>query len=178
MHPYLIGTPRVGLRRWQERDREPFANLNADPVVMKYFPAQLSRAESDAVIDRFERHHTDRGFGLWAADWLETGQFVGFVGLAVPSFDAPFTPCVEIGWRLDRAWWGRGIATEAARACLTYAFTMLGLPEVVSFTATHNERSRRVMETIGMTYSALFRHPSLPPNHPLAEHVLYRIRAD
>lgn len=178
MHPYVICTPRLGLRRWREGDREPFAYLNADSLVMEYFPARLSRLESDAAIDRFEQHHTDQGFGFWAVDWLETGQFVGFVGLAVPRFDAPFTPCVEIGWRLDRAWWGRGIATEAAGACLSYAFTTLGLPEVVSFTATHNERSQRVMEKIGMTYSAPFQHPSIPSGHPLAGHVLYRIRAD
>lgn len=178
MHPYIIRTPRLGLRRWLDSDRTPFARLNADPAVMEYFPAPLSRSESDAFVDRIEQHHAAHGFGLWAVDWLATGQFVGMVGLAIPQFDAFFTPCVEIGWRLDRAWWGRGIATEGARASLSYGFTGLNLPEIVSFTATHNGRSRHVMEKIGMTYRAPFRHPNLPPDHPLAEHVLYLIRAD
>lgn len=178
MHPYIIRTPRLGLRRWLDRDRAPFARLNADSAVMDYFPATLSRAESDAFVDRIEQHHATHGFGLWAVDWLATGQFVGFVGLAIPQFDAFFTPCVEIGWRLDRDWWGRGIATEDARAGLSYGFARLKLPEIVSFTATHNQRSRHVMEKIGMAYRAAFRHPNLLPDHPLAEHVLYRIGAD
>lgn len=175
--PYIIRTPRLGLRRWHESDREPFARLNADPAVMEYFPHLLSRPESDALVDRIEQHHVERGFGLWAVDWLETGQFVGFVGLSVPRFTAFFTPCVEIGWRLDRLWWGRGIATEAARACLSYGFSTLNLPEIVSFTTIPNQRSRHVMEKIGLTYRATFRHPNLPPEHPLTEHVLYGISA-
>jgi RimJ/RimL family protein N-acetyltransferase len=171
-----LQTERLLLRRWRDSDREPFACINADPRVMEHFPATLAREESDALIDRVETHFAGHGFGPWAAELRAPGEFIGFIGLSVPAFEAHFTPCVEIGWRLAADHWGRGLATEGARAALHYAFTELHLPEVVSFTAVANLRSRRVMEKLGMKHDSAddFNHPSLPEGHPLRRHVLYR----
>jgi len=146
---------------------------------MEFFPACLSRAESDAGVDRIHAHFARHGFGLYAAELRQTGEFIGYVGLAVPNFTAPFTPCVEIGWRLAASHWGRGLATEGARAVLAYAFEELRLAEIVSFTVPANLRSRRVMEKIGMTRDAGddFDHPNLAEGHPLRRHVLYRLRS-
>lgn len=173
-----IETDRLLLRRWRDADREPFARMNADPAVMEHFPARLSRTESDRFIDNVELHFEVHGFSLWAAEVRATGAFIGFIGLAVPRFEASFTPCVEIGWRLDAAQWGRGLATEGARAVARYAFENLGLEEIVSFTTAGNVRSRRVMEKLGMTHDPRddFDHPNLPPGHPMRWHVLYRLR--
>ena len=171
-----LKTERLHLRRWREADREPFAQMNADTRVMEYFPAPLRRKESDALVDRIEAHFAEHGWGPWAAELRETGEFIGFIGLNVPVFEAHFTPCVEIGWRLAAEHWGRGLATEGAGAVLGYAFTELRLPEVVSFTTVANQRSRRVMEKIGMTRNPAddFDHPGLAEGHPLRRHVLYR----
>lgn len=173
-----IRTPRLVLRSWRDEDRAPFAALNADPRVMEHFPSVLTRSESDALAARLQSSIDERGFGFWAVEVPGIADFVGFVGLAVPSFTAPFTPCVEIGWRIAREHWGKGIATEGARAALDAAFDELGLSEVVSFTATGNTRSRRVMERLGMRHDARddFDHPALPEGHALRRHVLYRIR--
>jgi RimJ/RimL family protein N-acetyltransferase len=144
---------------------------------MEFFPAMLSRAESDALVDRIEAHFTEHGFGLWAAQLRATGDFIGYVGLAVPRFTASFAPCVEIGWRLDAAYWGAGFATEGARAVARHAFEILGLAEIVSFTVPANMRSRRVMEKLGMTHDPKddFDHPLMPLGHPLRRHVTYRL---
>lgn len=173
-----LNTERLRLRSWQSADREPFAVLNADPVVMEHFPAPLTRTESDALVDAIEASFAERGWGLWVAECKETGAFAGFVGLSVPTFDAPFTPCVEVGWRLGRAHWGQGFAPEGAREAARFAFDDLGLVELVSFTSVGNERSRRVMEKIGMTRDPAddFEHPSLPPGSRLRDHVLYTLR--
>lgn len=172
-----IRTPRLILRRWRPEDLEPFAALNADPVVMEHFPSTLSREESDAFARRIEDHFDRYGFGLWALEIPGVAPFAGFVGLSVPGFEAHFTPCVEIGWRLAAGSWGKGYATEAARAVLAFGFERLSLAEIVSFTAPANERSRRVMERIGMTRNPAddFDHPRLPEGHPLRRHVLYRV---
>ncbi len=174
-----IETPRLLLRAWREKDLAPFAALNADPRVMEYFPSILTRAESDALAARIAEHFDQHGFGVWAAELRATGEFVGFIGLNIPGFSAHFTPCVEIGWRLAFEHWGRGLATEGARAVLGQAFTTLRLPEVVSFTTAANLRSRRVMEKIGMERDPQddFDHPLLERGHPLRPHVLYRARA-
>jgi len=174
----VLRTERLILRRWRAADRALFAKINADPKVMEYFPAPLSPAESDALVDRIESHFVKRGFGPSAAELKESGAFIGFIGLSVPRFEAAFTPCVEIGWRLAAEHWGRGLATEGARAALEYGFAELGLKEIVSFTTARNVRSRRVMEKLGMTYDAAddFDYPSLPEGHPLRRHVLYRLR--
>jgi RimJ/RimL family protein N-acetyltransferase len=169
-------TERLLLRRWRADDLEPFAALNADAAVMRYFTATLSRAESDAVAARIARHFDERGFGLWAVEVVGAVPFAGFIGLQVPSFAAHFTPCVEIGWRLAAGCWGRGYATEGARAALAFGFDGLGLAEVVSFAVEANHPSRRVMERIGMTHNPAddFDHPLLPAGDPRRRHVLYR----
>ena len=171
-----LHTPRLLLRRWRESDRDPFARLNADPRVMEYFPAPLSRGDSNLMVDRIQDHFDRYGHGLWAAELPSTAEFIGFIGLNVPTFESHFTPCVEIGWRLAFEHWGRGLATEGARAVLHHAFTTLALPEIVAFAAAGNLRSRRVMEKLGMTYNPHddFHHPRLKEGHPLRPHVLYR----
>lgn len=150
--------------------------MNEDPRVMRYYPAPLTREESDALVDRIEAHFEKCGFGLWAVEIPGVTEFAGFVGISVPNFVAHFTPCVEIGWRLAAEHWGKGYATEGAFAVLDYAFRSLQLREIVSFTTKENMASRRVMEKIGMAYdeSGDFLHPNLPEGHPLRPHVLYR----
>lgn len=174
-----LRTPRLLLRRWRDTDRQPFARLNADPDVMAHFPGVLDRAESDALADRIEAHFAEHGFGVWALEVQGGEPFVGFVGLAHVGFDAHFTPCVEIAWRLARSSWGHGYATEAAREACRVAFEVLQLPEVVSFTVPENRRSRAVMERLGMTHDPRedFDHPRLDVDHPLRRHVLYRLAA-
>jgi ribosomal-protein-alanine N-acetyltransferase len=151
--------------------------MNADPLVMQYFPSTLSRSESDAFADRIETRLEADGFGLFAVEVRDGEPFIGFVGLARPSFEAHFTPAMEIGWRLDRDHWGRGYATEAALACVDYAFDDLGIDELVSFTVPANVPSRSVMERIGMTHdpSDDFDHPRVKDHPSLQRHVLYRL---
>jgi len=146
---------------------------------MRHFPNSLSRAESDAQAGRIRSAMASRGWGFWAVECPGTAPFIGFTGLSVPGFDAPFTPCVEIGWRLARAFWGQGYASEAARAALAYGFGTLGLTEILAFTARGNARSIAVMRRIGMTYDQAddFLHPLLPEGHPVRPHVLFRITA-
>ena len=165
------------LRPWRDGDLPAFAALDADPRVMEHFAKTLSRAESDAMVARNRDHFAAHGFGHWAVEVPGRAAFIGFVGLAVPRFEAHFTPCVEVGWRLAAEHWGRGYATEAASVVLAHAFGPLGLDEVVSFTAPANRRSRRVMERLGMTRLPAddFEHPGLPEGHPLRPHVLYRL---
>ena len=174
----MIETERLILREWREGDREPFARMNADPRVMEFFPAVLSREESEATADRIEVHFREHGFGPFAIELRESGQFIGFTGLIRVPFSAHFTPAVEVGWRLAVEFWGRGLATEAARAAVTYGFDRLRLEEIVSMTVPANVRSRRVMEKLGMRRDAAedFDHPNLPEGHPLRRHVLYRVR--
>ncbi len=175
-----LETDRLRLRQWRAEDREPFARMNDDAEVMEFFPARLTREESNALVDRLEAHIAEHGFAPWAAELRGEAVFIGYVGLAVPQFEAHFTPCVEIGWRLARSYWGRGLATEGARAAAGYAFEELGLDGLVSFTAPGNARSRRVMEKLGMTHDARedFEHPGLPEGHSLRRHVLYRLSRD
>jgi RimJ/RimL family protein N-acetyltransferase len=176
-----LRTDRLVLRHWRPEDRAPFAALNADAEVRRHFPSVLDRAQSDAEADRHAAALDERGWGLWAVEVVEVvgaEPFVGFVGLAPATFEASFTPAVEIGWRLARAAWGRGYATEAARAVVAHAFGPLGLDELVSFTAVANDRSRHVMEKLGMTHDPAedFDHPNVAEGHPLRRHVLYRLR--
>lgn len=174
----MIETERLLLRDWRETDLAPFAALNADPAVMEFFPKLLDRAESDAVAGRLAAHIAERGFGFWALERKDTGAFVGFTGLCVPRFEAPFMPAVEIGWRLARDQWGQGFATEAARAALDYGFGPLGLAEIVAFVVPENRRSRRVMERLGMAHDPAgdFDHPLVPEGNPRRRHALYRLR--
>jgi RimJ/RimL family protein N-acetyltransferase len=174
-----LRTDRLLLRRWKPADRGPFALLNADPEVMRWFPHPLSRRESDALADRIEAGFDERGWGLWALELRATGRFVGFTGLSPVTFDAPFASAVEIGWRLAREAWGNGFATEAGRAAVVCAFGELGLDALVSFAVPDNVRSRAVMERLRLARDPTedFDHPLLPPGHPLRRHVLYRARA-
>ena len=176
----ILRTSRLLLREWRPEDREPFAVMNADPRVMEYFPATLPRRQSDALARRSERHFARHGFGPWAVEVPGVAPFVGFVGLVVPAFDAHFTPCIEIGWRLSAEHWGQGYATEAALASAAHAFGALGAEQLVSFTTPANVRSRAVMRRIGMTHDPAddFDHPRMPHGHPLKRHVLYRMDAN
>ena len=150
--------------------------MNADPAVMEFFPSLQSREASDASIDRWQAQFALQGWSNWAAELLASGQFIGFIGLSVPGRVLPFSPCVEIGWRLGKGHWGKGYATEGARAVLEVAFQRLGLSEVVSFTSLGNLRSRAVMERIGLRDTRQdFEHPGLPEGHALRRHCLYRI---
>lgn len=169
-------TARLTLRQWHDSDRSPFAELNADPLVMEHFPATLTRDQSDAMVSRCAEQIDLNGYGLWAVEVKPTGEFIGFVGLAVPKWEAAFTPCTEVGWRLARPAWGHGYAAEAATAALATAFGPVGLHEVVSFTTTGNLRSQRVMKRIGMArdLSGDFDHPRVPDG-PSRPHLLYRI---
>lgn len=176
-----IKTERLILRPWCSKDFDPFAKLNADPKVREYFPGLLNRQESDTSINLFSDHIKKFGWGFWAASLIQTGEFIGFIGLEDVSFVAPFnklTPVVEIGWRLAFNHWGKGYATEGALASLEYGFNQLDLNEIVSFTTVANQRSRHVMEKIGMhrNFEDDFDHPKLPKDHPLKRHVLYRLK--
>jgi len=174
-----LRTERLMLRRWRAQDRDAFAALNADPRVMAQFPAPLTRAESDFVLEQIEAGFEDHGFGIWAARTAADGNFIGLVGLSVVPFEEHFTPAVEIGWRLLPAAWGHGYATEAAHESLRFGFEEIGLGEIVSFASVGNTRSIAVMERLGMSrdLSGGFKHPLIDPQHPLAPHVLYRLTA-
>lgn len=177
--PIELRTERLLLRRWRRADLAPFAELNADPAVFEYLPGPLSRAESDALAARIDAHFGRNGFGLWAVEIPAVTPFAGFIGLSIPAFEAHFTPCVEVGWRLARAHWGRGYASEGARAALRFGFEQLRLDEIVSFTVVDNRRSRAVMERLGMRHHPDddFDHPALPEGDRLRRHALYRVRA-
>ncbi len=174
-----LTTPRLLLRRWAPADLEPFAALNSDPEVMRHIREPVTRAESDAFVDAIERQFESRGYGLWAVEVRDTGAFVGFTGLARQTFEAPFNPSVEVGWRLAREAWGHGYATEAARAALEFAFDVLELDEVVSITTVGNVRSQAVMRRLGMARDPAddFEQQHFPVGHPLRPAVLHRVVA-
>jgi RimJ/RimL family protein N-acetyltransferase len=174
----IIETERLILRTWEDKDIEPMAAIDQDPKVCEYLPGIGNRAATEAGIQRIIKHYAEHGFSLYAVELKTTHEFIGFLGLMIPSFEAHFTPAVEIGWRLASHHWGHGFATEGAKAVLKYAFNQLKLKEIVSFTVPANIRSIRVMEKIGMNrdLSGNFHHPKLPLNHPLSLHVLYRIK--
>jgi RimJ/RimL family protein N-acetyltransferase len=173
----VVRTERLLLRGWRDDDRDPFTTLNADPRVTEHLVAPITRSDSDALVDRIERCWRRRRYGLWAVERLDTAEFIGYVGLWPASFEAEFTPAVEVGWRLAPVHWGRGFATEGGRAALRYGFEHARLDEIVSFTAVANTRSRRVMERLGMRRDddGDFDHPAVPVGHPARRHVLYRL---
>lgn len=172
-----LRTSRLLLRPWRDADRQPFAELNADPQVMRFFASTQSREQSDRSIDLWSAELQTRGWSNWAAEIVPEGRFIGFVGLTVPRRAAlPFMPCVEIGYRLARPYWGRGLATEAGREVLRFGFEFLGLPEVVAFTSKLNTPSQAVMHRLGMTDAHEdFEHPALPEGSALRLHVLFRL---
>jgi len=176
----MIETERLILRRWRAADLEPFAAINADPAAMRFMPTTMTAEESCTMIERIEAHFETHGFGIWAVEAPGVTPFVGFVGLQRVPFEAHFTPAIEIGWRLSPAHWGRGYASEAAKAALRFGFENLNLDQIVSFTVPANKPSWSVMERIGMTRDPGedFDHPRLPEGDPLQRHVLYRIGRD
>jgi RimJ/RimL family protein N-acetyltransferase len=173
--PIEFNTRRLAFRVWQNRHRAPFAELNADPDVMRYFPAPQTAEQTNAGIDTWRSQFDEQGWSNWAVELIGSGEFIGFIGLSKPRRQLPFSPCVEIGWRLKRAAWGSGYATEGARECLRIGFERLGLDEIVSFTALTNLPSVAVMKRIGMSNAnADFEHPAVPAGHPLRPHCLYK----
>lgn len=174
MPDYIIQTPRLGLRTWQDSDLDPFAKLNANPKTMQFYPNTLDWAASKKMLLRIQKQYQEFGFSVYAVDLLEQQQFIGYIGFMRPSFDSYFTPCVEIGWRLDPSFWNQGLATEGALACLDYGFEQLKFKEIYSFTAAINIPSERVMQKIGLQKIDTFKHPLLEKNSPLALHVLYK----
>ena len=176
--PPELRTERLLIRAWRDDDVDAAAAMNADPRVMEFFPSVVAPADTAAHIAGTRARLAETGYGFLPVEVVGGATFVGMVGLLVPRFDAHFTPAVEIGWRFAAAHWGRGYATEAARAVLAYGFEQLALPEIVSFTTAANVRSRRVMDKLGMRRAEEddFLHPALPDGHPLKPHVLYRLR--
>jgi 3-dehydroquinate dehydratase/shikimate dehydrogenase len=176
----MYETERLILREWQDKDFEPFFVLNQDHDVMEFFPDVLSYQETIDLIAKFKNKFKVNGFSFYTCELKDTRQFIGSIGLNIPDFIAHFTPCVEIGWRVAKEFWGQGLAVEAAEKCLEIGFTQFNLDEIVSFTAKINTKSARVMQKLGMTYdeSDDFYHPKLPKKHPLSLHVLYRIHKD
>ena len=174
---FEIRTPRLRVRPWRDDDFESYAAMNADPRVMEFFPSVLSREESQARFALGHARMAEHGYGLWPVEVIGGAPFIGIVGLTNPDFSAPFLPAVEVGWRLAAEHWGRGYATEAARAVLAYGFEHMALSEIVSFTTVANVRSRRVMDKLGMRRSPAddFLHPKIPDGHPQQPHVLYRL---
>lgn len=174
--PIELETPRLRLLAWQDRHIAPFAALNADPDVMRHFPSTLTAEQTRAGVEVWRAQFAEQGWSNWAVELKGSGEFIGFVGLSVPRRQLPFSPCVEVGWRLARRFWGKGYATEAAKASLAVGFGQLGLAEIVSFTALCNRPSRAVMERIGMLDTARdFDHPAVPEGSPLRAHCLYAI---
>ena len=175
MNPYIISTERLGLRRWNDSDIEPFSKMNQDAEVMKYFPKLLTDEESFAMMQRIKQHFKKNNFGLFAVENKLTEQFIGFTGFNIPAFESFFTPCVEIGWRYKKEVWGNGFATEAANGCLKYGFEDLKFDKIVSFTSRLNINSEKLMRRIGMTYVTEFEHPNIEKENILCLHVLYQI---
>lgn len=171
-----LETDRSLLRHWRAEDLSLFAIINSDPKVMEYFPATMTEEESNNLASKINNHFEEYGYGLWAVEEKSSKKFIGFTGLSNTTFDAHFTPSIEIGWRLELNSWSKGYATEAARKVLDYALNKLNLAEIVSFTANKNTPSRRVMEKIGLNHNPKddFNHPNLPVGHHLSSHVLYR----
>ncbi|MFZ1673831.1 MAG: GNAT family N-acetyltransferase [Nitrospira sp.] len=172
-----LHTPRLTLRQWQTSDLEPFALMSSDADVMRYYPAPWSREQSDAFAQRVLRLIDELGWGFWAVEERVSGRFIGFVGLHVPSDKLPFSPCVEVGWRLAKPYWGLGYATEAAQSAIAFGFQQLHLKELVAFTAIANLKSRAVLERLGMRLDCEFDHPQLPVESWLRRHVLYRLHS-
>ena len=170
----FIETERLFLRQWEKSDEEAYIKMNLDKDVMKFFPATLTEDQSRQHIDRMTEHIQNNGYGLFAVERKEDGSFIGFIGFSHPSFEACFTPCTEIGWRLAKSYWRYGYATEGAKACLGFGFDKLALKDIYSFTSVHNKRSEQVMKNAGMKKLGWFDHPSLEKGHYLQKHVLYK----
>ncbi len=173
-----LSTKRLLLRQWEESDLPLFAKMNADSRVMEWFPSTLSKEESNTLAEKIQHELQEKEYGLWAVEVVGIAPFIGFVGLHYHDYSAPFTPCIEIGWRLAYEHWGKGYAYEAASRVLDYAFNTLKLKEIVSFTTPENTRSWGLMKKLGMTHNPKddFYHPKLPKDHPFSFHVLYKLK--
>ncbi|MBS4535120.1 GNAT family N-acetyltransferase [Clostridium sp. D2Q-14] len=172
---YQFESDRLGFRLWNAEDSMLFSRMNADNNVMQYFPNVLSKEESDKFIEKIMNHFEEHGYGLWAVELKVTNKFIGFIGFYTATFEADFTPCIEIGWRLDDRFWNKGYATEGAIKCLEYGFKVLGLNKIYSFTSQLNKPSINVMKKIGLKEQGSFFHPSIEADNPLRLHVLYEI---
>lgn len=172
---YIFESSRLGFRMWKESDREVFAKMNANKEVMRYFPKTLNSKETDDFLNRVQEHFNEYGYGLWAVEIKDTKEFIGFIGFLNATFEAEFTPCTEIGWRLNNKYWNNGYATEGAKACLEYGFNNLNLNSIYSFTAEINQPSENVMRKIGLKKIGEFMHPKVEDGSPLKPHVLYKI---
>jgi len=172
---YELHTERLLLRQWKDSDYKPFAKMTSNPEVMRFFPKLLNEYESNALAEQIKFLIEIKGWGLWAVELLETQEFIGCIGLHSQPSKFDFSPCTEIGWRLDPKFWNKGYASEGAQACLQFAFEELQLEEVVAFTSKHHRASQKVMEKIGMKFSHDFLHPDFDEQHPLQEEKLYRI---
>jgi RimJ/RimL family protein N-acetyltransferase len=176
MNPSIfIETDRLYLRQWQLSDYAAFIEMNSDTEVMRYFPSTLLPEQSMALIGRITKQIDESGYGLFAVEKKEDHSFIGFTGFSHPRFEAYFTPCIEIGWRLHNSYWNKGFATEAAKACIAYGFEKLKFNDIYSFTSVQNKPSERVMQKIGMQPSGIFDHPMLEDGHILQKHLLYKI---
>lgn len=175
-YKYVFESERLGFRRWQASDRHAFASLNADDSVMQYFPTVLTKEASDLLIERYEKHFVEKGYGMWAVEMKENQEFIGSIGLLEIDMSVDFTGSVEIGWRLDKKFWRKGYAVEGATACLHYAFNVLKMNEIYSFTSLLNQPSEMVMKRIGMKKAGEFDHPNVEGDSPLRRHVLYKIQ--
>ena len=175
INKYIFQSSRLGFRMWKESDRELLTKMNGSKEVMRYFPKTLDSKETDDFLNRVQIHFEENGYGLWAVELKDTKEFIGFIGLLIATFDADFTPCTEIGWRLDDKYWNKGYATEGAKACLEYGFKNLNLDTIYSFTAEINKPSENVMKKIGLKKVGEFKHPKVGDGNPLKPHVLYKI---
>lgn len=175
MSAYLFTSARLGFRYWENEDTLPFCEMCRDPKVMEFFSGTLSNRQSEEMIIRIKKHFAEKGYGLYAVDRLDTQSFIGFIGFSTPSFETSFTPCTEIGWRLQHDAWGQGFATEGAIRCLEYGFATFHFPEIYSFTAVINKRSEQVMIKAGMQKTGYFDHPLVPDHSPLLRHILYKM---
>lgn len=171
----LLSTERLILRTWETKDVEECIEMNQDADVMKYFPTILTKEQTIQFYDRVQKHFLDNGFGLYVVENKKTKAFMGYTGFMIANFEASFTPCVEIGWRFKKQYWGNGFATEAAKACVQYGFSKLGFDKIYSFTATSNIKSENVMKRIGMVKTGTFSHPKIDKDHILNEHVIYKL---
>lgn len=172
---YIFESERLGFRSWRESDRKLLRQMGKDKDVMEYFPSLLTDRESDIFLDKINKHFIDKGFGLWPVELKDTGEFIGFIGLLEANFESDFTPCVEIGWRIRKEFWGKGYGTEGARRVLDYGFEKLDLDEIYSFTSILNTRSENLMKKLGMEKVLYFDHPHVEDGHRLKRHVLYKI---
>ncbi|MEP1150750.1 MAG: GNAT family N-acetyltransferase [Balneola sp.] len=172
---YLFTSQRLGFRKFHLGDSDNFYSMNSNEEVMRYFPSLLTKDQSDSLLDKINTHIDENGFGFFAVDHLDTNTFIGFIGLKRTNFEADFTPCVEIGWRLIPDFWNQGLATEGASRCLEFAFSKLGLDTIYSFTPIINKPSERVMQKIGMIKDGEFEHPLVKQDHRLKIHSLYKI---